>query len=427
MGRNPRWRKVLLLIGVVGIMLALIDAMMGWMLRRSLLPPGLSARIHGTSTYTRLVADALPTREPNLDVTYQVDRESYGDLIDKGQVAAGIPSGDGIEEVRLVTDAFGFRSVEHHEACDVVILGDSFTEAANLGERDAYPLVLDRERPERICNLSVAAVGTLQQRDFLERWGLPRTPRLVLLAFFEGNDLEDNFNYTRIRSRLGEEPAWRTFLRRRPLLRLGRSVMGGGSAGGPPAAESRAGSMTINPVRGEIAGRPLTLGFYSAYIERLARSNEELAAAESWGLTRGYLDEIATRCRASGTPLAIAFLPSKPHVYLQLLLDSVEAEALRAFAGRTGEAPEAFVARLEANAGALRELVRQWSRERGVAFIDPLDRLVEAGARGRKLFLSWDTHMNAEGHRVLTSVLGEALAAHLSSASTGATATPPGE
>jgi hypothetical protein len=422
--RSVPWRKILLLLLVSGAMLAAIDAMLGWMLRRSLLPAGLAAQIHGTSTYTRLVADALPTREPGLDVTYPVDRESYGDLIDKGQVATGVPSGDGIEEVRLLTDAFGFRAVQHHEGCDVLILGDSFTEAANLGERDAYPLILDRQRPERICNLSIAAVGTLQQRDFLERWGIPRSPRWVVLAFFEGNDLEDNFNYTRILNRLGEESALRTFLRRRPLLRLARSVMAADPSGDSRDVETRIAS-TINPVRGEIAGRPLILGFYNAYIERLARPTDEIVASEAWVLTREYLDDIATECRRAGVPLAIAFLPSKPHVYLRLLLDSVDSEALHRFAGRTSETPEAFIARLEANADALRELVRRWTHERDVEFIDPVDRLVEEAARGRKLFLSWDTHMNAEGHQVLTSLLGDALGDRLASASAADAAPPP--
>ena len=142
-----------------------------------------------------------------------------------------------------------------------------------------------------------------------------------------------------------------------------------------------------------------------------------LSIRKSWVLTRKYLDDIATDCRTSGVPLAIAFLPSKPHVYLRLLLDSVDSDALRGFAGRTDETPAAFVSRLEANADALRELVRRWSHEHGVAFIDPVDRLVQEAARGRKLFLSWDTHMNAEGHRVLTSVLGDALSAQLTSAS----------
>ncbi|MDD5556396.1 MAG: hypothetical protein PHN82_03995 [bacterium] len=97
------------------------------------------------------------------------------------------------KEVDAAYDADGFMEGANPPLADVVFLGDSFL---------AEPRV-----PHTLCdwfgwlsgltcaNLGHPGMGTFQERNILERYGLPKRPRMVFLVYFEGNDLRDNIRY----------------------------------------------------------------------------------------------------------------------------------------------------------------------------------------------------------------------------------------
>ena len=84
-------------------------------------------------------------------------------------------------------DRFGFRNSEPWaENVQLVIIGDSFTAAETIQEPFWQGV------SESILVLSFPGSGTLEQTILLQTFGLPRNPEAVILAYFAGNDLEDN-------------------------------------------------------------------------------------------------------------------------------------------------------------------------------------------------------------------------------------------
>lgn len=77
----------------------------------------------------------------------------------------------------------------------IVVLGDSFMEAYQVPLEASLPFRLQEELQDRhveSVNLGIGGYGTAQEVLYLEEEGLRYRPDLVLLAFFTGNDIQNN-------------------------------------------------------------------------------------------------------------------------------------------------------------------------------------------------------------------------------------------
>ena len=77
----------------------------------------------------------------------------------------------------------------------IVVLGDSFMEAAQVRLEDSLPRLLEAafaDRRVEVVNLGIHGYGTVQELLALEEQGLAFEPNLVLLFVFLGNDLRNN-------------------------------------------------------------------------------------------------------------------------------------------------------------------------------------------------------------------------------------------
>jgi hypothetical protein len=105
--------------------------------------------------------------------------------------------------VRINSD--GMRDREHPVAkppgtVRIAVLGDSFAEAMAVSVEQAFPAVIERElgrcdagRKVEVLNFGVSGYGTAQELIMLRRNVWKYSPDIVLLAFFTGNDVRNNF------------------------------------------------------------------------------------------------------------------------------------------------------------------------------------------------------------------------------------------
>jgi lysophospholipase L1-like esterase len=105
---------------------------------------------------------------------------------------------------RVTMNRHGFRDrdyphVKSPDVYRIVILGDSFTEALQVDDDVPFPKVLETmlnglggtPRIE-VLNLGVSGYSTAQELLLLRLFGPRYRPDLVMLAFFNGNDLQEN-------------------------------------------------------------------------------------------------------------------------------------------------------------------------------------------------------------------------------------------
>jgi hypothetical protein len=89
------------------------------------------------------------------------------------------------------TDENGFRNPDGVGRAEVVFIGDSYTEAATVQEKDTFVHRVGVASKLSAVNLGRGAYGPQQELIVLQRYGLAYHPRVVIWQLFEGNDLND--------------------------------------------------------------------------------------------------------------------------------------------------------------------------------------------------------------------------------------------
>jgi len=77
----------------------------------------------------------------------------------------------------------------------IVVLGDSFMEAASVDEQDSMAHLLEQQLADRnveVINLGTEGYSTVQEYLYLKEEGLKYNPDLVLLTVYAENDVSDN-------------------------------------------------------------------------------------------------------------------------------------------------------------------------------------------------------------------------------------------
>ncbi len=89
------------------------------------------------------------------------------------------------------TDENGFRNPPSITRADLVFLGDSFTEAAEIRAEESFPSLVGAATRMPAVNLGRSGYGPPQELVVLRKYGLRYHPKAVVWQIYEGNDLVD--------------------------------------------------------------------------------------------------------------------------------------------------------------------------------------------------------------------------------------------
>ena len=377
-----------------------------------------------------------PRLRAGLDTFAEV---GFGDIVWMGFVPPEVAPGP-TRRFPFHTDAEGFRNAAVRDPIAVAALGDSFTDAMTLPVEQAWPARLEARLGLAVQNYGTAGFGPQQEERVLEDFALRHHPRVVVVAFFAGNDIFnaesfDEFDRAPEAAR-PRPPGWRikdtvarfdelyvVSLVRAGLEALHERRRGSGAAradehpregaGEPPAPAGSLARFDRGMFTVPVAGRALRVALMPPYLNTLRFSAEELRARRGWRLTRQSVERMQRLCRAGGAELIVMFVPFKSQVYLPLLRRSLardELERALAFYFR-GTGPAVDVETLAAHRLAQNELMGALCAERGIVFLDLTPVLEAEVDSGRNVYFPDDAHWNAAGHDVAASALAELLRA----------------
>jgi hypothetical protein len=320
--------------------------------------------------------ELLWKREPNLHVSGFAARGNTAQLWNLP------PSGPG-HRYELAYDRNGFRNEADFERSEIVVIGDSYIEAVETPAEKTAPVLLSRMRGESVANLGLSGYGPQQELAVLRRYAVPLHPKIVLWAFYEGNDLRDALDYETLQQRLKEgfrtrpsrvERTWAVNLLN-VLERMLRK-----SAPSAVALE-RYGTFRTREaaeVRVYFVDPCDTLG---------ERDGEGLAILEE-SLRKAY-----ETARAEGFRLVVLYVPSKFRV-LRGFVEFPRQSECRDWTGN--DLPE-----------RLRRIVALFSSEGD--FVDLTPALTTIAASGELPHLPDDTHWTPLGHEAVARAVAEAL------------------
>ena len=119
-----------------------------------------------------------------------VNEWRYGDIVRMGYIPPSVSDGV-LHRFAFQTDDEGFRNARVRERIDVAALGDSFTDAMTMRVEDSWPTQLEHETGLAVQNYGTAGFGPQQELLALKDYAARHQPRIVVLAYFAGNDLFD--------------------------------------------------------------------------------------------------------------------------------------------------------------------------------------------------------------------------------------------
>jgi hypothetical protein len=102
--------------------------------------------------------------------------------------------------VETVRDELGFCNPPgsyRSPTIDLITLGDSFTMCHAVSIEETWASQLAELSGYSVYNLGRAGVGILEYLQLLKKFGLQKSPKLVLMNIYEGNDLRDAERYYR--------------------------------------------------------------------------------------------------------------------------------------------------------------------------------------------------------------------------------------
>jgi hypothetical protein len=102
------------------------------------------------------------------------------------------PPGYGRVECVMTYDAQGFRNSTDVSQCDIVAVGDSFTEGSRVSDDQPWPGQLGKLSGLSVCNLGISGYSPPEYLAAVEHYGLSKKPKYVICMFYEGNDFRSD-------------------------------------------------------------------------------------------------------------------------------------------------------------------------------------------------------------------------------------------
>jgi hypothetical protein len=305
------------------------------------------------------------------------------------------------------TDEEGFRNVRTAASCDVVLIGDGMlssgrTVAETFGSRVEHHL------RRCVANLGVSGYGLFQYLHALERYGVRKRPAHAVLAFNEGNDVQDIEKYTAWKSGSSaslsggyeisiSSRAMRLRVAARQTLNHFR-----GKLWQHAASAVFEDSGVARPLAGDLAWirLPTDAVFPMVFIDRVpTQSTDAIQRTENWQQIKTLLSRFHALCAEHDISPWVLFVPTAAHIYAQYSTDR---------SGRDWLQVRDEQVRAKEN---LEVALAQLSAELGISFIS-LTAPFEAGAKnGAVLYDSFSVHLTAKGADIGGQHLAEALAA----------------
>lgn len=342
-------------------------------------------------------------------------------------VARSLPPGEDqlLTRASFTTDELGYRNTSPLLAeYPIVVSGDSFTSHSVEPSPWASRLAEDLQTP--VLNLGLQGYGPQNEVEAILRYGLPRKPRHVIVAYYEGNDLLDAEGYEDRRlSGLG----WRESIHSRiPVLEQQLCIHLASYVLRKAIGEKDDAPGTAVPVAGEppypfeanFEGKTVELGFADTYLSLLALPRDEVKKLRGYDLTRQAYRRLAEACSAQGAHLTVLYVPTKEHVYIPLLpgdlvarkLGKAVAPALSPegdFLFERGETSPLQARQLLENLDAQRQVMLEAFAELKLDVIDLTPELQVEARKGEPIYWSLDNHWRPAGHAAAARALGRHL------------------
>jgi len=355
---------------------------------------------------TGIARGHLPVRAD----TFEIQRDDGGGTLrimlpDTAIVSIDRP----IDEARR-TDEIGFcnpaGTYTASDTIDILAIGDSFTTCHSILATETWSHRLGKLTGRSTYNLGRGGIGIYEYLQILKHFGLEKRPQVVVLNFYEGNDLRDADYFTRARA--GELPV-------EPELVSIAPGITHGWLGRHSYVVNLAVAFATRSARklGEDRGPSIDFGYELEFDDASVRFNPDnrdrnevryarsvLAGEVELEILRPGLEAFTALAREHGFVPLVTYMPSVYTTYRDIV--------------RFDEAP--LHETLPEFSARQRRYLAEHADEIGYVFRD-FSPALQSAARGSSsadlLYKTDDLHLSVRGHEVVAAELARVLAEDL--------------
>jgi len=274
------------------------------------------------------------------------------------------------EEVAYRTDENGFRNPPRIRRADIVVVGDSVTEAGEVAEEATFARKAGEALGMRVMNLGTSGYGPQQELAVLKRYGLSYHPRLAVWQVTEWNDLEDAQMYLKRNDPSAKTlPPWKVvYARHSPVAQLVAALM--------PA--QRPNSVVFWRSDGGVEARA-----FWPY-----RPDRHKQLPDGFAETTRTIADASMLCRSRGIEFVVLYVPSHVRVLLPYMHFKSDAERDRFCPGGVADRD-----------GDLAHALAAFCDHMGCPLIDMYPPLCRRAAfDNRRIYVRNDPHLDVDGH-----------------------------
>ncbi len=321
------------------------------------------------------------------------------------------PQGYPTFDYTLTVDKRGFRNQQDLDRCDILALGDSFTEGSQVSDEHVWPVLLAQKSGQVVYDMGMSGGHPGTYIETLKRFGLELQPHTVICMLYEGNDFK-NSNYNEPEE--GFFVSLNRYKKTSPIRRMLENLLlrSFGPIGSPPNGPIGPDD-PLYPVAwlpiwipaGE-NGRPYTMTVKSILEHYLPRDAFEKSPGCRQSLLA--LGQLQALCREKQIRLIVVFAPDRPHTLLPLVRDELDPRQIHAFLSTKAKnlpGPEALFTTLFERLEICEAVVRDFCREESIEFVSLTAALRDQTERGKQTYLAYNIHWSPAGHVVAADVL----------------------
>jgi hypothetical protein len=304
--------------------------------------------------------------------------------------------------VHYTRDAHGFRTPNLDSPnANIVIIGDSFTAAEAIvtpyWENLGYSTLA----------LGLPGSGTLEQKRLLDAFGIDHNPKLIVLAFFGGNDVTDNLIFNDLQQN-NLTFADTTHQNRNPLeylVTFHLALFIKDALTSPPQVDC------AYPVIAHTSP-PTPVAFFDKMLPMLAFDTDTLSTTEIFQITQQNILDIATTASDIEAEFILMYIPQKAEIYWNHLDDETKAHIVDGLAGNPIIATDDItVSAIDSGLTTQRDLLAQLTTDHNLHFLDLTPTLQSSAYdNGQHPYFFSDTHWNQIGHDLVRNVIIEYIA-----------------
>ncbi len=311
-----------------------------------------------------------------------------------------------LDEYVLTWDEDGFRLPQNPaETYPIIALGDSFTEAPNVGT--PWTDILADKSGLAVRNMGFRGYGPVEQAIVMKEYESNTSADYVIIAFFEGNDISNAQSY--FWQYTEENPYQLPHIARQAMREDPRQVL-------LWTFEPPQGDTFKYPVTMTMNDTPQPMAFLEGYIWNNIVSADDLRASRPIEMTIQAWRDI--KAVSGDACVILAYLPSKETIYLPYVTESDRAKIFEKPIHliladdkflRVEDDPDGSYEKWYDGRYVIRETIQASAQAENIAFIDLTPHFEARAQTGEVLFYVYDTHPNQDGHDLIGTVLADAL------------------